>query len=83
MIIHGRSVLIEPTKEEESIIITDVDPTPSEYATVIDIGRDIPTTALSIGDSIFYNNRAGRFIKLEDKEFLLISLDDIFITFED
>jgi len=79
MTILGRSILIKPDPQpESSVIITDTEVKLSEYATIEEVGTDV-TAELSSGDRIFFNNRSGRFIKLDDIEYLLISVDDVFI----
>ena len=80
MTLLGRNLLIRPDeKEETSVIITDTDPTPSEYATVDLVGNqvDIDST-LKEGSRVWWNNRAGRFVTMDGTEYVLISVDDIF-----
>ena len=80
MTLLGRNLLLKPDdKEETSVIITDTDPTPSEYATVDLIGTqvDIDST-IKEGSRVWWNNRAGRFVTIDNVEYVLISVDDIF-----
>ena len=77
MTLFGRRVLIKPDKKEEpSVIITDTDQTPSEYGTVVLVGTDV--SAVSTGDRVWWNIRAGRFLDMDGEEHILLDIEDIF-----
>lgn len=77
MTVLGESVLILPDKVKESVIITEEVKTLSDRAIVVSVGEGVST--VGEGDRIFFNNKAGRFIELDDKEFVLVHITDIFI----
>ena len=79
MTLLGRNLLIRPDeKEETSVIITDTDPTPSEYATVDMVGTDV-TVDIKKDSRVWWNVKgAGRFITMDGTEYVLISIDDVF-----
>ena len=70
-------ILLEVEKEEKSIIITNESQDVSDRATVIQVGKDIHSVV--VGDKVIWNNRQGRFVNIDDKEYVLVDLHDIFI----
>jgi len=78
MKILGNNILIlADKKEESSVIITDTDTSPTGYAVVVSVGKEV--SEVNVGDKIFYNNKAGRFILVDEVEHLLITEFDVFI----
>ena len=71
------NVLIKADEVEKSIIITEDTTELSDRATVVAVGDEV--SKVKVNDRIFFNNRAGRFIQIDDEEYLLIHISDIFI----
>lgn len=73
-------LLVDKLPEVSELIkLTDDKGEPSDRAEVIATG---PDSVVGVGDRVVFNNRAGRFVKLDDKEYILVSTNDIFIILE-
>ena len=79
-ILGSNILIIADKKEESSVIITDTDNSPTEYATVVGVGKDV--VEVKVGDKVFYNNKSGRFISVDNTEHLLVTEYDIFIVLD-
>lgn len=75
---RGNVLLLVDEREKASKLfdITDDDGDPSDRAEVIATG---PNSVVEVGDRVLYNIRAGRYVKLDDTEYILVSETDIFI----
>ena len=62
-----------------SVIITEETSEISDRATVVSTGAD---SVVGVGDRVVFNNRSGRFVKLDDKEYILATDNDIFIILD-
>ena len=59
--------------------LTDEDKKISDRATVIAVG---PDSVVEVGDRVVFNNRSGRFVVLDEKEYMLVADHDIFIILD-
>jgi chaperonin GroES len=64
------------------IIIPQDDKESLKYGVVIDISKDIKEPLIKIGDKVLYSEYAGKQVKIDDNEFLLIEYKDIIGKFE-
>ena len=78
MRVLGNNIIIKAEEEEEgNIILTDAVKEPTPYADVVLVGKEV--SEVKVGDKIYFNNRAGRFIMLDEVEHLMITEHDVFI----
>ncbi|RJP74953.1 MAG: co-chaperone GroES [Candidatus Zixiibacteriota bacterium] len=82
-------VLIEPMEEQErkvgGIIIPDTVKERPQMGTVVALGDDVPkkeggkklSEVISVGDKVIYAKYGGTEIKHGDKEYLIVSRNDI------
>ena len=82
MRVLGNNIIIKAEEAtESSVIITDSKPEPTGYADVVLVGNEV--SEVKVGDSIYYNNRSGRFIMLDGVEHLMITEHDVFMILGD
>ena len=78
MRVLSNNIIIKVHEEKKSsIIITDEKNEPTSYADVVLVGKEV--SEVKEGDKVFYNNRSGRFIMLDEVEHLMITEHDVFI----
>ena len=82
MRVLGNNIIIKAEEvEESSVILTDAVKEPTSYADVVLVGKEV--SEVKVGDKIYYNNRSGRFIMLDEVEHLMITEHDVFIILGD
>ncbi len=68
------------TSQEEVVkggIILPVEEKPIKYGEVVSISKELDKCSLKVGDKVIYSEYAGKEIKVDDEEYLLISYKDI------
>ena len=80
----GKYILIEPTMEEteteSGILLTMQDNNEFRYrkATVVEAGTDVEV--INSGDTIYYDNRAGYKMMLNNKQYSVIRENDVVVV---
>ncbi|MCP3681494.1 MAG: co-chaperone GroES [bacterium] len=80
----GKYILIEPTMEEteteSGILLTMQDNNEFRYrkATVVEAGTDVDV--INSGDTIYYDNRAGYKMMLNNKQYSVIRENDVVVV---
>lgn len=77
MTVLGNNIVIKPDEKEKSIIITEEEHGLEPYATVVLVGKEV--REVKEGDRVYFNNKSGRFISIDDVDHVMVTEHDIFI----